>query len=216
MDIVERKDILTGKVWKRRFVKILDNVFTPDECDFFINLSNEHKYVNATLNNGTLNTDKRNCLRVMIDDKEIANNIYERIKEYIPEKPYSSKYKNMRRKELNERLRFIRYDDGHFMDKHKDGIFNRIDDPNYDSNNKSYDDCDMSFYTIIIYLNDGYDGGETSFIRRSKSGGIQEYIIKPVKGRVLIFQHNLLHEGKLLKGNIPKYIIRTDVMYSYN
>ena len=61
-----------------------------------------------------------------------------------------------------------------------------------------------------LYLNEGYQGGETNFIHRFEPG--KKVPCKPKTGMVLIFQHDLLHEGsELLKGR--KYTLRTDVMY---
>jgi len=49
-----------------------------------------------------------------------------------------------------------------------------------------------------------FEGGETNF-----AGGIS---VKPETGMVLVFQHQLLHEGAAVtKGR--KYVLRSDVMF---
>ena len=55
----------------------------------------------------------------------------------------------------------------------------------------------------MIYLNDDYGGGNTSFNTIS---------IEPKKGMALIFLHNLEHEGSAITDGI-KYVLRTDVMF---
>ena len=61
-----------------------------------------------------------------------------------------------------------------------------------------------------MYLNEGFEGGETTFLNYS---GSEEHVrCVPRTGMVLIFQHDILHEGsRLEKGR--KYAVRTDVMY---
>lgn len=52
-------------------------------------------------------------------------------------------------------------------------------------------------------------GGETTFLNNSLNVRIP---VVPKPGRVLIFEHQLLHEGSKLIDGI-KYVIRTDIMY---
>lgn len=55
----------------------------------------------------------------------------------------------------------------------------------------------------MIYLNEGFGGGETT---------IEEVTITPQQGRVLCFIHQLLHKGQPVTSG-RKYVLRTDVMY---
>ena len=76
----------------------------------------------------------------------------------------------------------------------------------------------------MIYLNDDYQGGETSFsddhdIHLDSSRGIycspedKVYTqLKARRGDLLIFDHKILHEGKQVTEGV-KYIMRSDVMY---
>jgi len=60
--------------------------------------------------------------------------------------------------------------------------------------------------SLIIYLNDNFEGGQTDF---------REFEVFPETGRAIAFHHDLLHEGKsVLSGT--KYAVRTDVMYEKN
>lgn len=75
-----------------------------------------------------------------------------------------------------------------------------------------------SLFTFLIYLNDEFEGGETTFFIPSvREGVMNAYPVKPLMGSVAVFPHGeaqgaLLHEGTgVTKG--AKYIIRTDVEY---
>lgn len=221
-DLVESK--FKGKKWKGRFATIIDNVLSENECEYLIKYIEQQNMLKATLNNGTLDETKRNCLRLMIDDKILGKILYERIKDFVPNEPYIARYNPLKdncthpkwKKELNERLRFLKYENGHFMDDHRDGIFNRIYAASEgEKEDKCMDDFDMSFYTTMFYLNEGFEGGETIFLKRSKNKEEDDKIyVKPKIGRCLIFQHNLRHKANVLSGDIPKYAIRSDVMFS--
>ena len=62
---------------------------------------------------------------------------------------------------------------------------------------------EASYFTFMIYLNDDYEGGQTTF---------NHVTIEPKQGTALIFQHDLEHEGKAVTQGI-KYVLRTDIMY---
>jgi hypothetical protein len=59
-------------------------------------------------------------------------------------------------------------------------------------------------------LNEGYEGGETTFINERDSTKNVPCI--PRTGMVLVFEHDILHEGSALRKG-RKYAMRTDVMY---
>lgn len=60
-------------------------------------------------------------------------------------------------------------------------------------------------YSILIYLNDAYTGGETVF-------NCNMYAPKIPVGAGLLFRHNILHEGlKVTSGE--KHILKTDLLF---
>jgi hypothetical protein len=75
-----------------------------------------------------------------------------------------------------------------------------------------------SLFTFLIYLNDEFEGGETTFFMPSAREGVMNaYPVKPVMGGVAMFPHGeaagaLLHEGTGVRKG-AKYVIRTDVLY---
>lgn len=70
-------------------------------------------------------------------------------------------------------------------------------------------ECDgmKSNYSFVIYLNDNFDGGETSI--KDKNGVVID--VKPDTGKVLILNQDIMHCGKQVKKGI-KYILRGDLM----
>jgi 2OG-Fe(II) oxygenase superfamily len=102
---------------------------------------------------------------------------------------------------LNERFRFHRYDVGQQFDWHLDGYFERTTG-------------ERSFFTFLIYLNDDFEGGATSF--RDDSSGVMSFgtlQILPKKGKGLIFHHPIPHRGDPVTAG-RKYVLRTDVMFA--
>ena len=102
---------------------------------------------------------------------------------------------------LNPQFRFCRYEPGQKFAPHYDGNFQ------ISSENKS-------FYTFMIYLNGGFDGGATHFLADSAApprGRVLE-ALPPQPGMLLVFQHNIYHEGEELRTGL-KYMMRSDVMY---
>ncbi|KAG6358188.1 hypothetical protein INS49_014072 [Diaporthe citri] len=79
-----------------------------------------------------------------------------------------------------------------------------------------------SLFTFLVYLNDEFSAGETTFFLPSaREGTLNAYPVKPIQGSVAMFPHgetegSLLHEGTgVRRGEKPsaKYVIRTDVEY---
>jgi len=114
---------------------------------------------------------------------------------------------------LNNCSRFIRYPENSIgVVAHRDST-------------SIFDVITRSIMTIIIYLDDDYEGGETRFLlshgRREEnelvaeeieSGTEEYYTYKPVKCSAAIFHHNIIHEGRPIRG-AEKNIIRNDIVY---
>jgi hypothetical protein len=62
-----------------------------------------------------------------------------------------------------------------------------------------------SLVTLVFYLNDGFEGGETDFPELDRR-------IAPRAGRALLFQHRILHEATEVRSG-EKLVLRTDVLY---
>ncbi|KAL7478268.1 hypothetical protein ACHAW6_004045 [Cyclotella cf. meneghiniana] len=76
----------------------------------------------------------------------------------------------------------------------------------------------LSHLTFLIYLNDDFDGGCTTFLIPAKEheGVLNAFPVKPVRGCVLVFPHGTcaapLHEGSPVLKRC-KYVVRTEVEY---
>lgn len=179
-----------------KFAVTVDNVFTAEECQALIDLSEASgNYKRALVNTGfgqqTYMKDVRNNDRWIHDNVIMAADFFSKVSSFIP-----ATFDNMPVSCLNERLRFLRYDPKQYFKPHHDGEYTRDDN------------SETSRVTVQIYLNDNkLIGGETTFIGMRKNTAVY-----PKTGRVLLFQHDILHEGSpVISGR--KYVIRTDVMY---
>lgn len=184
----------------KQFCVSLDNVISPEKCEALITRTELAGYEKAKINIGggkqEVDEDYRNNDRCIIDDTELANDIFQRIQHVIP-----PVYKEKKLCCLNERLRFLRYDHGHYFKPHFDGTY------------ITPDKSKRSYLTMMLYLNDDFEGGETRFLSYPP-GEHPSVNFHPCQGSILLFSHGIYHEGcDLIRGR--KYAMRTDVMF-YN
>jgi hypothetical protein len=122
---------------------------------------------------------------------------------------------------LNRRFRVYRYVPGAEYRCHIDGAWPpsgiRPDDT-YVYDDSPAEKKQSSLFTFLMYLNDEFEGGETTFfLPAAREGTLNAYPVRPVMGSVAVFPHGdtkgaLLHEGTGVRKG-AKYIIRTDVEY---
>lgn len=69
----------------------------------------------------------------------------------------------------------------------------------------------MCLRAMQVYLNGGdFEGGETTFY---DDEGNEQCRIRPYAGLVVLFDHDILHEGSPVRQG-RKYVLRSDIMYS--
>jgi len=77
----------------------------------------------------------------------------------------------------------------------------------------SYDELNTSSYTILIYLNDDFEGGRTVFVDDYEDDEMvnenTEYV-SPKKGMILLLDQNKLHFAEKVSKGV-KYILRGDI-----
>jgi len=178
----------------------ISGLFSPAECDDLIKRGEDLGYEAAgvrTSDGPKMMTKVRNNDRAEFKDKAFADDVWARVEPYIP--PVLD---GVRATGLFPNFRFYRYDPGQRFKRHIDGA---VDMPN----------GDRSKLTLLIYLNEGYSGGATVFSNYEFSDGVatvHNKRITPQTGLVLVFRHELKHEGEeLVDGR--KYVLRTDVLY---
>jgi hypothetical protein len=226
---VERANFATSTLpeYAPYYATVLDNVLSAAECAELLRLavlsSPTGSWAPALLNVGAgveiLETDVRHCDRIIWDEQEVVNRIWDRcllaegIREdlgRIEKQPSvqgqwaADRDEKWRMVRVNERMRFLKYGAGNYFKSHCDGTYIT---PSGDQ---------RSFYTLHLYLNDsvasGGDlkGGATTFHSRDRTRRLD---VDPKMGRVLIFQHaHLVHSGDEVQEGI-KYTMRSDLMY---
>ncbi|KAH8060690.1 hypothetical protein JL722_4803 [Aureococcus anophagefferens] len=121
--------------------------------------------------------------------------------------------RSRRRLSLNAKCRFLRYADGDSVQPHVDPACARpvrgVD---------GLAPGARSWFTVIVYLNDGFRGGETTFFAPAGNGAYDLVSVAPRRGAALLFPHGAhrdspLHEGSEVRGG-SKHVLRTDVLYS--
>lgn len=81
--------------------------------------------------------------------------------------------------------------------------------PHVDGNTSSEDGT--SILTLLIYLNDDFEGGRTLFLEDDEEEelNVQDAVV-PKTGHGLLLHQNVMHRAEAVVGT--KYILRTDIM----
>ncbi len=129
---------------------ISDDIFTVSdflelsECEDYIRTSESRGFGDAPISTSVgpiMMKDVRDNSRVMVDDPSLAKLVWERASLYVPRTLADHHAVG-----VNERFRFYRYDAGQTFRWHRDGYFNFEE---------------RSRLTLMVYLNDDFEGGET-------------------------------------------------------
>lgn len=173
---------------KNYTIQEIPNFLTDEECDKIIELSN-NKLVPSkiyTENEDLYSTDSRKSQQCWLeDDNDIIKNISERVKKQ------TNTVNN-----YQEILQVVNYPIGGFFT------------PHYDACDGDSTYCDRMntkggprLWTILFYLNDNFEGGETVFPNINR-------VVKPKKGKAVIFKNindnriiikQALHGGEPIK-----------------
>ena len=147
----------------------------------------EGRAVDAAVRDNTL---------AIVRDPGLADELYRRVKPHVPAR-MSAELSGQSRVEMEPcgvflPLRVYRYEVGQHFGLHEDQSYFGPND-------------EVSLLTLLVYLNEGFEGGETEFPDQSRT-------IVPARGDVLLFQHRVLHAGNRVKTG-TKYVLRTDVLF---
>eukprot|EP01084_Bolivina_argentea_P184781 318708_1 len=227
------------KVHKNQILTQINNIFTHNECDHIIKQCQKLKSFQNLDNK--YNKTIRKSKRLLALDRNLSNTLWNRLKNVI--KTDIIKNNNLsttplgfdvlntenewKISSINIAMRINKYDanDNDFFTFHKDSQY-------------TPSSHERSLFTLIIYLNDQFQGGETNFyfVKQDKNmnnmectineeikynGGINSgyncISIKPSIGNGVIFTPNIIHCGaKLSTPNTCKYILKTDVVVKRN
>ena len=150
-------------------------------------------------------------------DQTFHNALWGRVAPHIPARVGGRKARG-----INRRFRVYRYVPGAEYRVHFDGAWppSGVDAATggyvYDASPPGAGQS--SLFTFLVYLNDDFEGGETTFFTPSvRDGVLNAHPVRPLMGSVALFPHGeskgaLLHEGTGVRRG-AKYIIRTDVEF---
>lgn len=167
---------------------VIRSVLSPEECAAWIEKCEQLGFGPApiqTIFGERMKPKVRNNTRLIIDDFKVAADLYARV---APSLAHLDSHG------FNERLRFYRYERGQFFAPHLDGAYTRPDG------------SERSIYSVLIYLNDDFDGGATRLLQHFHN-------VRPEAGMALFFTHRQLHSGAEVTSG-RKYVLRTDLMFN--
>jgi prolyl 4-hydroxylase len=169
----------------------VSNVLSREECAAYIErmkrASNAEIATITGKDGEVVDQDVRSNTRVMYDDPDWAQVLFTRLEKNIPKTLRGRRVAN-----VNERIRLYRYGTGQKHGAHWDTPVELADKRE-------------TLLTLVLYLNDDFTGGATSFDELNKT-------IVPVSGLALLFQHRVLHTAEpVTKGE--KFVMRSDVFY---
>lgn len=181
MEIIQH----TPNIWTVR------GFMSPEECQSMIETSEAIGYEEADISfkeGAKMVKSWRDNYRAQLVSESIAEDWWNRAKLCCP-----SELDGCVPSGVNERFRFYRYSGGQKFKRHMDG---RVELNHFEE----------SRITLMVYLNDDYEGGETTF---------NDVTIKPEAGMALFFIHEEKHAGNPVTSG-TKYAMRTDVFYRKN
>ena len=189
--------------YEQHEIVLVDRVFSETECKDLISSAEEFGF-------GYTNYEKsyRGNLRLITDDRSLADAVWKRIEPFLPREVTEGgqRYEVMG---LNNCWRLAKYFPGDRFGAHVDAIYSYYDE--------ALDTSVKSMFTVNIYMNGEFEGGETIFNLDKKGSKVssKRLSITPAAGLCLIFRQpptkKLLHEGAELKSGL-KYLFRSDVM----
>ena len=203
----------TSNIWT------IDDFFSKNECDEIIKNSEEASFIHLSYRNSDrlLAYDTNKTLTNLIQSRlEQQNQIFEHCVTPYGFDAYNINWEPNKPKNINRYIRINKYTTNGF-NYHRDAQLTMS--PLVKSN-----------YSMLIYLNDDFQQGETEFIVNNDDDNhtivhngmtIQEELLSrsnndtikiiPKKGKCVIFDQRLLHCGNEPKNGV-KYILRTDLI----
>jgi prolyl 4-hydroxylase len=185
--------------FRHPLVWTVPDLFTAEECAAILTGVAGAEWLAATVNRAegrAVDAKVRDNTVAVVRDPALANELYRRTRPHVPER-MSAEVGGKGRVEMVVSgvflpLRVYRYEVGQHFGLHEDQSYFGPDD-------------EVSLLTLIVYLNEGFAGGETEFPEQQKT-------ISPRTGAALLFQHRVLHAGNRVSAG-TKFVLRSDVLY---
>ena len=186
------------------FVQCLEGVVTPRECHAIVAAAEASGfdragfYTDSSTGAPVVVESIRKSQRCIMDSAPFAAALWARIRHAVPSRLPNGLYA----RRLNERLRILKYLPGDEFKPHRDGSYG------------TPDGTEIGQLTVLLYLNDGYVGGHTTYFNAPEDVGHPERAVPvtPAAGAVVIQDQALFHAVPPLQTGV-KYALRTEVMY---
>jgi predicted 2-oxoglutarate/Fe(II)-dependent dioxygenase YbiX len=178
-------------------LQVVERVYAPSECQQILTSVAASEWLPATINRASgreVDARIRDNLITMVRDEEMVATLWSRIAPHVPatmSSGWDGPRRAMKAHGLYEPLRVYRYEVGHYFGLHTDQSYAQAGS--------------RSLLTLLVYLDDDFDGGETDFPEQQRT-------IAPRAGDALWFQHAVLHAGNAVTRG-TKHVLRTDVLY---
>jgi hypothetical protein len=190
----------------------IDNFLSSQECEFYCQQTEKIGYKSIEQD---YPTTYRSCERVCLLSRDFSDLIWKRLNPHLTKldvdkkKPMDFSSQGVWKPQgINECIKFSKYHVGHHFKPHLDGLFTPTP-------------MVATVMTILIYLNDDFEGGKTNFVKMPQ-GGILKFLentnyeitesYTPKRGSALVFSGDVLHEGEIITKGV-KYIIRTEILF---
>eukprot|EP01080_Neovahlkampfia_damariscottae_P007933 gene7933-12402_t len=202
--------VYKGKTWsktKRQNLKlentcafILENFFTDSECRFYID---KLEKIGFRKIDSEYSVEYRNNERLILFSNELSGKMKEKLFPLLTKKdidqitPIGFGSNGIwKPHKINECFKFCKYEKNQKFEPHRDGIYCPTED-------------ECTIFTVLIYLNDNFTGGNTKFYN-SKNELI--HVESPSSGNAIVFNSEAIHQAEEVKEGI-KYILRTEIVF---
>ena len=172
-------------------------IISPAECEAWVRWG-ESTGFSLEKHAQTSRIAHRDNWRLAVESDAVAQAVFERLMLARLVPPTLGR---LRASGCNPNIRLYKYGEGQRFGRHVDQS-NRVADG-------------ATEFTVLLYLNDGFEGGETVFYG-SHYDANPMYRFVPQAGAALVHAHGercLTHEGSAVTKGV-KYLLRTDVVYS--
>jgi prolyl 4-hydroxylase len=154
-----------------------DDFLTGDECDTLISLAQDRLEPSNVYNESTDKPDQQYRISTQAWFKKGSDAVVQKIDAFaasmsgLPDTHH-------------EELQVVKYEEGGFFSPHYDACYGKKD-----FCDRMNSEGGPRLWTFMVYLNDGFQGGETHFPKTDAS-------VVPKKGKLIVFQNTMDDEDR--------------------
>lgn len=180
-------------------IYLVPYLFSSEECESLIKEAESFGF-------GTTSYPKeyRGNLRLSTIDSELSAAVWSRLEPFVP-KHVTEGGHTYEATGLNNMWRLSKYHPGDRFAAHVDTYYRAEAGQGM-----------KSMFSVNIYMNEGFEGGKTTFSFEDEEPSREPFNVTPKTGLCLLFRQPLskhyVHEGEEVRSGI-KYLFRSDVLY---